>query len=212
MNSKCNYNKTKYKKPWACFKRYIVGQPSKEYIEKNNVWTGAANCVCDHERIFWCLFRDLRNTLKITLEWALKQFTMTVYISFHFFHDILNPHIKITRLPSHADSVPPSVCSADDVSFDCWWRHKCTLKSQSNSFEISFIYGHIHDRSSKKAKHTALTFVLWHPTLAPANELWGFHFVYFDTKYRMLTETFFEIGYFTCQLGRMLLPRPFIMY
>ena len=53
--------------------------------------------------------------------------------------------------------------SDDDVTIDCWWRHKCikrrnncdgrTRKAISNSSDIDFIHGQIYDRWCKNDRY-----------------------------------------------------------
>ena len=116
--------------------------------------------------LFWCLLSELRSTreinTKITLEWAQKQFVTRVHTLFYFLHDTTNPWITIkTTIFTHRPRV-----SLARLSF-CWWRHnRLPMTSQwpdncdaitwiviSNSLDIDFIHGDIHDRSCKKIAH-----------------------------------------------------------
>ena len=95
-----------------------------------------------------------------------EQFVTTVHTLYNFLHDIINPYMTIKN--DHQASTPSllCLCSADDITIYCWWRHSAitrpdncdanTWKSKSNSLDIDFIHGHIHDQSYKNLKYTYL--------------------------------------------------------
>ena len=113
----------------------------------------------------WFLFPELiRNSgnkhQHITLEWAQKQFITRGHTLFYFLHDITNPKMTMkTMIFTHR----PRVLLAR-FTF-CWWRqNRLLMTSQwqdncdaitwtviSNSFDIDFIHGDIHDRSCKNS-------------------------------------------------------------
>ena len=114
--------------------------------------------------LFWCLFPDCEATreikIKITLEWAQKQFVTRVQILFYFFHDITNPSMTIkTTIFIYRPRV-----SLARFSF-CWLCHNQLLMTSqcpnncdtitwiviSIWSDIDFIHGDIHDRSCKKS-------------------------------------------------------------
>ena len=95
---------------------------------------------------------------KITLEWAQKRFVTRVHTLFYFLHDKTNPYMTI-RTTSF--TYRPRV-SLTRFSF-CWLCHNLLLMTSqwpdscdaitwiviSNSLDIDFIHGDIHDRSCK---------------------------------------------------------------
>ena len=96
---------------------------------------------------------------KITLGWAHKQFVTRVHILSYFLHDITILEMSLkTRIFTHH---PRDSFARFTV---CWWRHnRLAMTSQwpnncdantwqliSNSLDIDFIHGDIHDRSCKK--------------------------------------------------------------
>ena len=102
---------------------------------------------------------------KVTLEWAQKQLVTRVHTLFYFLHDITNPWMTIkTTSFTHRPRVSLARFSS------CWWRHnRLPMTSQwpgncdaitriviSNSLDIDFIHGDIHDRSCKKHVRNAL--------------------------------------------------------
>ena len=137
---------------------YVLSWPQNYYIIRdieNNVCTQVTNCFSTHKRVILVfIFREI-NT-KITLSWALKQFVTRVHTLLYFLHDITNAEITIeTTIFTHRSRV-----SLAQFSF-CWWHHNWLLmRSQwpdncdaitwiviSNSLDIDFIHGNIHDRS-----------------------------------------------------------------
>ena len=97
--------------------------------------------------------------IKITLEWAQKQFVMRVNTLFYLLHDITIPQMMIkTTIFTHRPHV-----TLTRFSF-CWWRlNRLLMTSQwpdncdvitwimiSNSLDIDFIHSDIHGRSCKK--------------------------------------------------------------
>ena len=110
-----------------------------------------------------CYIRKIENNVctrvTITLEWAQKQFVTRVHTLFYFLHDIMNPWmtIKTTIFTHRPVSHLLDLDSTDDVTIDFWWRHNnetIVMRSRetliSNSLDIDFIHGDIHDRSCKK--------------------------------------------------------------
>ena len=99
---------------------------------------------------------------KMTLEWAQKQFALTVHTLFYFLHDITNPIMTIkTTILTHCPSV-----SLTQFSCCCWRHNRLLMMSQwqdncdaitwiviSKSLDIDFIHGDIHGRSCKKWKY-----------------------------------------------------------
>ena len=83
-----------------------------------------ANCLCAHERAIMVLISRIAN-IKITLEWAHKQFVTRVHTLFNFLRGIRIHKWRWKRRSSHIDFVSRSPClrSADDVTIHCWWRH-----------------------------------------------------------------------------------------
>ena len=121
-------------------------------------------CLCNHGRvILGVYFPNCEATMeiytKITLKLPCKKFDTVVHTSLYSLHDIISPYMKITTRFAHIDSVSQALClrSADDITIDCWWRHRCitrcdncnasTWKTISNSLDSDFVHHHINDRS-----------------------------------------------------------------
>ena len=91
-------------------------------------------------------------------QWAHKHFVTRVHIWLYFLHDKMNPKMTLkTRIFTHH----PHVSLARFAL--CWrlammsqWPDLCdadTWQMISNSLDIDFIHGDIHERSCKNMKH-----------------------------------------------------------
>ena len=100
--------------------------------------------------------------IKITLEWAHKQFITRIHTLFHFLHDMTNPKIPLkTRIFTHHSRASLARFTL------CWWRHnRLAMTSQwpdhcdantwqviSNSLDIDFIHGDIYGQSCKNISY-----------------------------------------------------------
>ena len=154
------------------------------------------NCLCAHERVilvFISIVAAQINT-KITLEWAHKQFTMRVHISFHSLYHITNPQMMLkTMISAHHLHV-----SLARFTF-CWWRQllmmsqwpdNCdtiTWKVISNSLDINFIFGDIHGRVRK-------IYITYSTVMAKVKHKSNFEFTQ-DTAYLNLEGNLWDVNY-----------------
>ena len=124
---------------------------------ENNVSTRVTNCFSAHERVILVVISRVAKKKHSTER--RNKFLTRVHTLFYFLHDITNPKLTIkTTIFTHHPRV-----SLARFSF-CWWRHNQLLMTSqwpdncdaiswiliSNSLDIDFIHGDIHDRSCKK--------------------------------------------------------------
>ena len=122
--------------------------------------------------LFWCLCPELRsnegnkhqNNTRVSAETVRHESTYII-----LFLTRLNESINDDKNNDLYTSSPVSHLlssrSADDVTINCWWRHKdLTIVMRSNSLDIDFI----HDRSCKKnhycIQHDNENYKIWDRT------------------------------------------------
>ena len=130
---------------------------------ENNVCTRVTNCFSAHERVILCLFPELRsnegnkhhNNTRVSAETVRHESTYIILF--------LTRHNESINDDKNDDPYTLSKCFTHSVSFCCWRHNRLLMTSQwpdnydaitwiviSNSLDIDFIHGDIHDRSCKK--------------------------------------------------------------